>query len=74
MRRLLFLFAALLFLSTAGVSHAQVAVIAHQDVSVDEANAETLKDIYLLEQSKWDDGSEIVRFDLILSAEDHYTD
>ncbi len=64
MRRLLFLLAALLFLSTAGVSHAQVAVIAHQDASVDEANAETLKAIYLLEQSKWDDGSEIVRFDL----------
>ncbi|MCS3755385.1 hypothetical protein [Salinibacter ruber] len=64
MRRLLFLLAALLFLSTAGVSHAQVAVIAHQDVSVDAANAETLKDIYLLEQNKWDDGSEIVRFDL----------
>lgn len=64
MKRLLLLFTALLFLGTAGVSHAQVAVIAHQDVPVDEVDAESLEGIYLLEQSKWDNGSQIVRFDL----------
>jgi len=64
MKRLLLLFTALLLLGTAGVSHAQVAVIANNDVSVDQADAGTLEDIYLLEQSQWNDGSQIVRFDL----------
>ncbi len=63
MRRLL-LSTTLLLLGFVGTSYAQVAVIAHQDVPVDEADAETLKDIYLLEQNKWDDGARVVRFDL----------
>lgn len=64
MKRLLLLFTALLFLGWVGTSHAQVAVIANQEVPVDQADAETLEDIYLLEQNKWDDGSQIVRFNL----------
>jgi len=63
MKRLLF-FTALLFLGVVGTTHAQVAVIANKDVPVDQVNAETLESIYLLEQSKWDDGTRIVRFDL----------
>lgn len=64
MKRLLFLFTVLLFVGLVGTSHAQVAVIAHKGVPVDQADAETLEDIYLLEQNQWDDGSQIVRFDL----------
>lgn len=64
MKRLLLLCAALFFVGAIGTSHAQVAVIAHPDVPVDQADAETLEAIYLLEQNKWDDGSRIVRFDL----------
>lgn len=66
MKRLLFLFTVLLFagLGLVGTSHAQVAVIAHQDVPVDQIDTETLEDIYLLEQNQWDDGSKIVRFNL----------
>lgn len=63
MKRLLLLFTALLFLGWVGTSHAQVAVIANNDVSVDQADAGTLEDIYLLEQNNWSDGSQIVRFD-----------
>ncbi|WP_263785330.1 hypothetical protein [Salinibacter grassmerensis] len=69
MKRLLLLFTALLFLGTAGTSHAQVAVIAHQDVPVEEIDADALEDIYLLEQGKWDNGSQIVRFDLNSDSE-----
>ncbi len=64
MKRLLLLFTALLFLGWVGTSHAQVAVIANKDVPVDQADAGTLEDIYLLEQNNWDDGSQIARFDL----------
>ncbi|MFB6249932.1 MAG: hypothetical protein ABEL97_15330 [Salinibacter sp.] len=59
-----FLFTALLLLGFVGASHAQVAVIAHQEVPLDQIDAGTLEDIYLLEQGKWDDGSQIVRFNL----------
>ncbi|WP_103018899.1 hypothetical protein [Salinibacter altiplanensis] len=64
MKHLFFLCTALLFASLAGTSHAQVAVIAHEDVPVEQTDAETLEDVYLLEQNKWDNGSKIVRFDL----------
>lgn len=64
MKRLLLLFTVLLFVGFVGTSHAQVAVIAHKGVPVDQADAETLEDIYLLEQNQWGDGSQIVRFNL----------
>lgn len=64
MKRLVLLFTILLLFSWVGTSHAQVAVIANNDVPVDQADAGTLEDIYLLEQNQWNDGSQIVRFDL----------
>lgn len=65
--RYLLLFLAL-FLGSIGIAQAQVAVIVHKDVAVDQVDSGTLEDIYALEQNKWDDGSRIVRFDL--NAED----
>lgn len=62
MRYLLFFFA--FFLGSMSVAHAQVAVITHKDVAVDQVDSGTLEDIYALEQNKWDDGARIVRFDL----------
>lgn len=55
---------ALLSVGAVGVAQAQVAVIVHADAPVDQLEASALKDIYALDQNKWDDGSRIARFDL----------
>ena len=54
----------LLALAGATGAQAQVAVVAHKTVPVDAIDTRTLLDIYSLEETKWDDGSRIVLFDL----------
>ena len=46
------------------VVSAQVAVVVHKTAPVDTLDAQTLLDIYSLEETKWQDGSRIVLFDL----------
>ena len=64
MKRILPLLTILFFLGSLGVAHAQVAVIAHNGVPVDQIDSATLEAIYALDQGKWGDGSRIVRYDL----------
>ena len=54
----------LLALAGAMSARAQVAVVAHTSAPVDQLDARALLDIYSLEETKWDDGSRIVLFDL----------
>lgn len=56
----------LVLLALAGTTgaQAQVAVVTHKSTPVDQLDARALLDIYSLEETKWDDGSRIILFDL----------
>ena len=60
-KRLLFL---LLLLAGTTAARAQVAVVAHKSVPADDIDVRRLLDIYSLEETKWQDGTRIVLFDL----------
>lgn len=63
--------AALTLVATAPAT-AQVAVVAHPDVSDASASAQTLLQIYSLEKTRWSDGAAIVPLDASGPAQDAF--
>lgn len=54
----------LLLTASAIEVRAQIAVVAHPFVPVDQLDARALQDIYSLEETRWDDGTPIILHDL----------
>ena len=54
----------LLLLAGPTAAGAQVAVVAHKSVPTDDIDMRRLLDIYSLEETRWQDGTRIVPFDL----------
>lgn len=59
-----FFFLLLLAVAGIGTAQAQVTVVAHPGLAETAADANTLLDIYTLEQAKWSDGTRVVTLTL----------